>query len=127
MGPVTNMNTPPNLRSLLAMHCLLYEACDEAVSVHHSKLLYDNHETCNNNVKCLMRTTRNRVHMLSLYACIVRHRCSCSGTPQALRWTSPSERVSSPWQTKAPAVVRRGLIVIDCVVLVCLDSLSVTV
>src|SRR5450759_1055946 len=46
------------------MHCLLYHACDEAVPVHHWKLLYNNYEPRKKNVKCLMRVTQDRVHML---------------------------------------------------------------
>src|SRR5450830_1585893 len=47
------------------MHCPLYQACDEAVSVHDSKSLHNNYEPRNNSVKSLMRVTQDRVRMLS--------------------------------------------------------------
>ena len=50
--------------------------------VHDSTLLHTNYETRNNNVKYLMRVNQDRVHILSPHACVVRHRCGCSGTPQ---------------------------------------------
>ena len=47
------------------MPCPLYQACDEAVSVHDSKSLHNNYEPRNNSVKSLMRVTQDRVRMLS--------------------------------------------------------------
>ena len=44
------------------------------------------YETRSNNVKCLMRVTQDRVHMLLPHTCVVRHRCSCSGTPQGYQY-----------------------------------------
>src|SRR5450756_1817975 len=82
------------------MHNPLHEAYDEAVPVHHSKLLYTNYETRNNNVKCLMRVTQDRVHMLPPHA-------SQDGTDSRLQYTSCPRRATA--SRKAPAVVRRGL------------------
>src|SRR5450756_2655547 len=83
------------------MHNPLHEAYDEAVPVHHSKLLYTNYETRNNNVKCLVRVTRDRVHMLPPHA-------SQDGTDSRLQYTSCPRRATV--SRKAPAVVRRGLV-----------------
>src|SRR5450756_2374448 len=91
------------------MHNPLHEAYDEAVPVHHSKLLYTNYETRNNNVKCLMRVTQDRVHMLPPHA-------SQDGTDSRLQYTSCPRRATA--SRKAPAVVRRGLITTCCVLLV---------
>src|SRR5450756_600925 len=52
------------------------------VPVQQLKTIYDKYGTRNNKVKSLMRATRNRVHMPSPHACVVRHRYSCSGIPQ---------------------------------------------
>src|SRR5450756_2224524 len=64
------------------------------------------YETLNNNVKCLMRATQDRVHMLSPHT-------SQDGTDSRLQYTSCPRRATI--NRKAPAVVCRGLIVIDCV------------
>jgi hypothetical protein len=58
--------------------------------VDHSRSLQKNYEPSNNNVKSLMRVNQDRVHMLSPHACVVRRRCSCSGTPQSHHYMIPS-------------------------------------
>jgi len=73
--------TPPDLRSLLVMHSLLHEACDDALSRSRVNVPRNKYGTRKNCVKCFMLPTQDRVPMLSPHACVVR--LGCSWTPQA--------------------------------------------
>jgi len=63
---------------MLAMHCLLHEACDEAVPVQQLRTVHTNYGARNNKINSQMWVTQDRVHIPSPHVCVVRRKKNTS-------------------------------------------------